>query len=149
MNPLFIALGIFAGFQSASASYQAGQEERRLKYEEAQNAEIEKRQSEIQAQQQQNNRLRDFAEAKAINEAFFAYAGRGASDQSAKAFFDYNEDIAYEDITRIANTSLIRSLQYDTHASNLRRAGDYAERAGSITAFSTIINTGLNTARTA
>ena len=86
---------------------------------------------------------------KAINEAFFAYAGRGTSDQSAKAFFDYNEDIAYEDITRIANTSLIRSLQYDTHASNLRRAGDFAERAGSITAFSTIISTGLNTARTA
>ena len=31
MNPLFIALGIFAGFQSASASYQAGQEQRRLR----------------------------------------------------------------------------------------------------------------------
>ena len=41
MNPLFIALGIFAGFQSASASYQAGQEQRRLRYEEAKNAEIE------------------------------------------------------------------------------------------------------------
>ena len=133
MNPLFIALGILGGFASASASIRAGEEKRRQKYQEAIDTEIERKQAAISAQQQQNARLRDYAEAKSMNEAFL----------------DYNRETAYEDVTRIANTSLIKDLQFKTHASNLKRAGDYAQSASYATAFSTIISAGLNTARSA
>ena len=149
MNPLFIALGILGGFASASASIRAGEEKRRQKYQEAIDTEIERKQAAISAQQQQNARLRDYAEAKSMNEAFFAYAGRSKSDRSVKAFLDYNRETAYEDVTRIANTSLIKDLQFKSHANNLKRAGDYAQSGSYATAFSTIISAGLNTARSA
>ena len=68
MNPLFIALGILGGFVSASASIRAGEEKRRQKYQEAIDTEIERKQAAISAQQQQNARLRDYAEVKAKGE---------------------------------------------------------------------------------
>tara|TARA_R100000742_G_C4249728_1_gene68180 strand:+ start:87 stop:533 length:447 start_codon:yes stop_codon:yes gene_type:complete len=146
MNP-FLILGILGGIVTAGTQIQAGRERRRRAEEDAINAEIERKQSEISAIEQQNARLRDFAEASSVNDAWFAYAGRGKDDQSVRSFMDYNRSIAHEDVSRIASTSLIRSIQLDKKASNLRRAGAYYERAGNATAFSTIISTGMNVKR--
>jgi len=139
-------LGLFGGIQKAKAEREAGEQRRRSAYLNAIEVGYQKKQSEIQAMQQHNMRMQDYAVAKSSNITFDSF--RNVEGASVDAYLKRNERTAYGDITRLASDRQLRSLQLVRQQTRLREEGDYALRAAKMTAFSTMINTGMNFGKT-
>tara|TARA_R100000234_G_scaffold111219_1_gene84078 strand:- start:649 stop:1098 length:450 start_codon:yes stop_codon:yes gene_type:complete len=142
----FALLGLFGGIQKAKAEREAGEQRRRSAYLNAIEVGYQKKQAEIQAIQQHNFRLQEYAIAKASNINFDSF--RNVEGASVDAYLKRNESTAYGDITRLASDRKLQSLQLTRQQKRLREEGDYALRAAKTTAFSTMINTGMNFGKT-
>jgi len=99
-----------AGLQVVS-SIQAGRAAKReAAFNQAQ-YEQSARQSEIEALQQSNLRLRQLESATSSNLAFAAFLNRDPSDRSMKAFMDRQKEIAYSDVETIGSQAMMEASQ--------------------------------------
>jgi len=69
------------------------------------------RQTEIEALERANVRLRQFETATSSNIAFQAFLGRDPSDRSMKAFMDRQKEIAYSDVQSIGSQGMMQASQ--------------------------------------
>tara|TARA_R100001509_G_scaffold141793_1_gene96967 strand:+ start:3581 stop:4024 length:444 start_codon:yes stop_codon:yes gene_type:complete len=135
-------IGLYGGIKKAQAEIEAGEQSKKASYLDAIEVGYQKKQSEIQAIQQHNFRLQEYAIAKASNINFDSF--RNVEGASVDAYLKRNESTAYGDITRLASDRKLKSLQLTSQQKRLREEGDYSLKAAKMTAFSTMINTGMN-----
>lgn len=135
---MLAGLQLFGSAISAFSAIQQGKAAKTQAYAEAQQYKAERQMNELQTQQRHNDRLASYNSALATNEAWFAFAGRDASDRSVRAFLDRQKEIAYTDLSRSATQGFMESekLRYQSDLSILR--GRNAYRAGMMSAASSI-----------
>lgn len=96
------------------------------------------RQTEIEALQRSNIRLRQLETAESSNIAFQAFLGRDPSDRSMKAFMDRQKEIAYSDVESIASQGMMEASQKKSMASMEASKGRSALTQGYLGAGSAI-----------
>tara|TARA_R100001086_G_scaffold247449_1_gene181760 strand:+ start:100 stop:555 length:456 start_codon:yes stop_codon:yes gene_type:complete len=136
--PVF--LSILGGFLSLSSSISAADERRRQAEQAAYDTELEKKQLEIQAIEEENERVRAYDELVRTALTMSAYTGNEINIDTAlqrgyKAF--------ERDIIRVQSQSLLQTRRMQTRADEFRRSGRAAQRAGYTSAFANLITSGL------
>ena len=97
------------------------------------------RQSEIEALQKANIRMRDFESAQSANMAFFSFMNRDTSDRSMKAFMDRQKEIALSDVESIESTGMMTASQQRAMAGMEAAKGRSAGREALLGATTSIV----------
>tara|TARA_A100001515_G_scaffold145075_1_gene151781 strand:- start:3821 stop:4276 length:456 start_codon:yes stop_codon:yes gene_type:complete len=136
--PLF--LSILGGLISFGSSISAANERRREAEQAAYDTELEKKQLEIQAIEEENERVKAYDELVRTALTMSAYTGNEINIDTAlqrgyKAF--------ETDIIRVQRQSLLQTRRMQTRADEFKRSGRAAQRTGYTSAFANLITSGL------
>lgn len=122
---------------SVMSSLSKGKMEENIGRMDAQQQELRLAQEKIIAAQRHNDRLNELDRNQSVNEAYFAFLGRDVSDQSFKAFMKKNQEVAFSDVKRSANQSLLEQGQIryqraqDLYGGKMRREASKVEALNS------------------
>lgn len=129
------AIGTVVSVYSTIQQGRAVQEEAQR---EASLYQAERKTNELQTLQRNNDRMSAYNAALATNTAWFAFAGRDASDRSVQAFLNRQKEIAYTDLSRSSTQGFMEDekLRYQRDLTLVR--GQTAKQQSYISAASTI-----------
>ncbi len=102
--------------------------------------ETEKKMSEAEAAQRNNDRMEAYRSNLSANIASFASQGRDVgADRSVSAFLDKQKEIAVSDTARSDFMAMMQGMQLTQKASAIRREGQASLVAGVTDAFTTMV----------
>mgnify|MGYP006908271845 FL=1 len=135
---MLAALSLLGTGISAFAAIQQGNAARADAQRQAALYEQERRVNQLETLQRHNDRLNQYDAALATNTAWFAFAGRDASDRSVRAFLDKQREVAYTDVTRSDLQGYMEGQKLRMQADLSIARGRAAQRASQLSALSTI-----------
>lgn len=98
----------------------------------------ERKTNELQVLQRNNDRLARYDAALATNTAWFAFAGRDASDRSVQAFLDKQRQVAYTDVSRSTTQGFMEDEKLRFQRDLTLTRGRTAQQTSLVSAASTI-----------
>jgi len=145
MNPLMIISAV-SGIAQAGAAIQAGQTQKVQSELQAEQMKIDRDMNKVSALQKRNQRLEDYYNARASNEAIFSYMGRDAST-SIEAFKRAQSRIVGRDVGRVEFQTSMESSKRTVEARLEVMRGQNAMKSARINALSTLTSTAYNVYR--
>lgn len=143
---IFAAIAAISGAASALGQVRAGQAAQLQSEQQAKQMEIDRGLNKVQAIQQRNQRLEEYYDARASNDAMFAYMSRENST-SVEAFKKAQADIVGRDVGRVEFQSAMESSSRTVAARLEVMRGQNAMRSANINALSTLTSTAYNVYR--
>lgn len=143
---IFAAIAAISGAVGALGQIKAGQAAQLQSEQQAKQMEIDRDLNKVQAIQQRNQRLEEYYDARASNDAMFAYMGRENST-SVEAFKKAQANIVGRDVGRVEFQSAMESSSRTVAARLEVMRGQNAMRAANIKALSTLTSTAYNVYR--
>ena len=135
----FVAAAIVASTAiSVSSSIKQGKDAKDQANREADQMERDRRLTAVESKQRNNDRMIEYQDARSTNDAFFAFLGRDATDQSVKAFLAKQQEVAFEDVSRSGLQSRMEQTKLASQARDRRIAGKNAQTASYYEAASSI-----------
>lgn len=135
----FVAAAIVASTAiSVSSSIKQGKDAKDQANREADQMERDRRLTAVESKQRNNDRMTEYQDARSTNDAFFAFLGRDATDQSVKAFLAKQQEVAFEDVSRSGLQSRMEQAKLASQARDRRIAGKNAQTASYYEAASSI-----------
>ena len=143
---IFAAIAAISGAVGALGQIKAGQAAQLQSEQQAKQMEIDRDLNKVQAIQQRNQRLEEYYDARASNDAMFAYMGRENST-SVEAFKEAQANIVGRDVGRVEFQNAMESSSRTVGARLEVMRGQNAMRASNINAISTLTSTAYNVYR--
>ena len=143
---MWMAIAGISGVMQAGAAIQAGRAREIQSKQQARQMRIERELGKVRAMQQRSARLEQYAQARASNDAVFAYMGKDSST-SVAAFQKAQQRTISKDTSRIEFQSGMESRKQTVEARLEIMRGQNAMRAARINALSTLTSTAYNVYR--
>ena len=143
---MWMAIAAISGIVQAGAAIQAGQAQKVQSEQQAEQMKIDRDMNKVSALQKRNQRLEDYYNARASNEAIFSYMGRDSST-SVEAFKKEQQRIVGRDVGRVEFQTSMESSKRTVEARLEIMRGQNAMRAARINALSTLTSTAYNVYR--
>lgn len=143
---MWMAIAAISGVMQAGMAIQAGRAQEIQSKQQARQMKIDRELGEVRALQQRNNRLEQYAQARASNDAVFAYMGKDSST-SVAAFQKAQQRTVAKDTSRIEFQSGMESRKQTVEARLEIMRGQNAMRAARINALSRLTSTAYNVYR--
>ena len=123
---------------NVASSIKQGKDAKDQANREADQMERDRRLTAVESKQRNNDRMTEYQDARSTNDAFFAFLGRDATDQSVKAFLAKQQEVAFEDVSRSGLQSRMEQAKLASQANDRRIAGKNAQTASYYEAASSI-----------
>jgi len=135
MNPFIIAA--LSSVLSLGAGIAEGRERRRQAEQAAYDTELEKKQLALQALEEENARVRQYAELRATALTFgqFANNAQNVDTLLKTSLADLNTDV-----DRLGTTSLLKSLRLQAQANEYKRSGAVAQTISNLNSYAAFTN---------
>ena len=136
-----LTLAIFGAFYQRAA----GKAQQKAAYLNAYNIETQRKISDTEAKQRNNDRMEQYRSNLSSNIASFAAMGRdiGGADRSVGAFLDRQKKIATDDTARSDFMGMAQGMKLQQQAAATRIEGRARMTAANIAAFTTLVS-GIN-----
>ena len=135
MNPFIFAA--ITSVISLGAGIVEGRERRRQAEQAAYDTELEKKQLALQAIEEENARVRQYAELEATALALGQFANNA---QNVDTLLDKSLEDLNADVDRLGTSSLLKSLRLQAQADEYRRSGRVAQTVSNLNTFASFTN---------